>query len=168
MKSDKVHEVIVFLLQFLGTPYAYSNKAPDRLSDDAPFYAIDNRPVNVARVKRLGINCAGLLNLAHRYLGIPIPISREVDFRGGTLAYTETYARPIPKLLPMGSLVMRPPPEGDGHLALVISDNLPLRDSVVIDSDGMRYKGKQPGVSVHKISERDYKYTHWCGPSWAR
>ena len=147
VKKNAVDKAITFAKQFVGTPYHNDSKEPTKLKQTPPFYAVDNAAIDIAKIRKQGMNCSGLLNLVHRHMGVPIP---DKPFRGGTSAYVEKYGKKIPKKIPRGSLLLRPPPKGDGHVALVVSDNKGLEDSTVIDSDGF----KQSGVTVHTVGER--------------
>ena len=163
-KYVAVPQTLAFLKTFVGTAYHRGEARPDLKRDEAPFYAV-NGPVNVELVKKNGINCAGLANLARRFNGLPIPTEK---FPGGTEAYFVHFTKQkLGGAIPAGALLLYDfNPDDGGHVAIVTKDARSVREVQVIDSRGDRdpNTNKVYGVTINTNTDRANKYTHYVDP----
>jgi hypothetical protein len=119
---------IRYLNQLVGTPYVWWKEGESTVHTLAPFYAKASPVPRIDEIKRLGTNCAGLINLLCRKVGTPIPGVSEGDYyAGGTPSWYESLKargklHPIDdQVYPIGTLLLAEysNPEWQGHLAIV-------------------------------------------------
>ena len=162
--STSISDAIQFVYRLIGTPYVYHPlHVPFPASDTAPFWNIDQPPPPIDTIRTNGICCAGLVNLARRFCGLPIPHPPPVQDPGGTLAWFHHLDQhnvliPLPSAtysialaaLPRGTLLIEPfSNETQGHLAILLTSNRLLH-------------AYPPQVSVDPPTPR---FTHACLPN---
>lgn len=176
-----MNDAISYVKSFDGISYNTLDRPPKE--DEAPFWVSNNHPPNYDVIIKNGSNCAGLINLVRRYMGLEIPGNfsnqpRE-EWAGGTdvwFSYLQKENRlqniDINISYPSGTLLIQDyNPEDQGHLAMTINKGETLLDTKIIHNVSGRYKedGKWyylKEVNIHKL--KDYfnysRFTHICLP----
>ena len=123
------HDVISYAKLYLGISYRCWDPTVSCYGDSGPFWAFEGAAPPLARVKKEYLNCAGLLNVICRHMGIKIPgTDDESYYAGGTyewFVYLDRKKKLRPFVegheYPVGSLLLRryKSEEDQGHLALV-------------------------------------------------
>jgi hypothetical protein len=156
-----------YIEKLVGTKYRWWREGDD-VTGAGPFYAKNDKPVDVAIVKEGGCNCAGFLNLICRFTGVKIPgVEEKIPMAGGTyvwFSYLNDRGLLEPfdadKIYPPGTIVLRDyvDPEDQGHIALIVSRGQ-LAHS---DTENGIHVDESVLIS-HKWIESGY-YTHVCLP----
>ena len=122
--------VLDYIQELVGTPYIWWQEGESTLDKISPFYAKPDEPIpSTDEIKRLGMNCAGFINLLCRKVGTPIPGVDENDYyAGGTYVWYESlkargklHAVDETKIYPVGTLLLAEyiNSEWQGHVAVV-------------------------------------------------
>lgn len=144
---SNIKAVLEFLRTFVGVPYRW-HKAGDPITADAPFWVSAGPPPSRSYIDAhdKSIVCTGLINLAARYVGAPIPgLSTADPFAGTTGAWFEYLEAAglletldTSKKYPIGTLILRN--FGDletdqGHVAVVENEFGPsILDQTILHS----------------------------------
>lgn len=115
-----------YLLEIVGTSYVWWMGDTILGLDTGPFYAVNGPAPNPEDVKKAGVCCTGVINLARRRLGLPVPGVAEQDpLAGGTGAwyrFLESHLKPFEstKVYEPGTLFFRPYMtfEDQGHIGI--------------------------------------------------
>ena len=181
---DSVERVIHYIKSLEGVKYTYCNQENsfnswDTVKDIAPFW-IGKKPLprNDIIIKE-GICCAGLINLIRRFLNLTIPPyidtkTGEILFIGGTSSWFQylnlknrIQIIDINKTYPKGTLLLQDYNlEDQGHVAVILSNNIPLKSAKKIHAIGHEDSKKYNCVIIELFNEYPYKnrYTHICLP----
>lgn len=104
----------VYLRALLGAPYVWWHEGDPMVDVNSPFWTREGPLPTAEEVRKVGCNCAGLLNLARRSMGLP-PL-------GGVPSWcTETLEPYDPsREYPIGTVFVLPCSEDDnqGHVGL--------------------------------------------------
>jgi hypothetical protein len=179
--SDATH-VLDFLKTFVGVPYRW-HKRDDKITGGEPFWVSDDPPPTREYMDAhdKSIVCAGLINLAARYVGAPIPGFATTDpFAGTTGAWFEHLEaagllEPLDsgKTYPAGTLLLRNFRDletDQGHVAVIADEtgDTILHSYATEDySSGARNAG-EVGYTPFKVSNEclgpglTSYYTHVC------
>lgn len=149
--DDNVKNIINYCSGMIGKPYVWSRGVPFSGRNIGPIWSYDGPPPKDIDIT----NCAGLINLGLRSIGLTLPVSRDGITKGGTLAYQEYYenvAEPfdIKKIYPVGTLIGRrynKTNKDQGHLAIVIENNFVLQSC---HPDGVNNT-----YTIHKANETE-------------
>lgn len=179
--SKTVKDAINYVKQFKGMKYNKLKRPPKR--DNAPFWVSNNSPPDFELVYEKGSNCAGLINLVRRYMGLPIPGNfpdkKRAEYPGGTDEWFDylkregrLHAIDINKTYPSGTLLLQNyNPKDQGHLAMTISKGKTLSQSKIIHNINQWYikennKEKMEEVYIHKFKDcpNNCRFTHICLP----
>ena len=181
---DSIERVIHYIKLLEGVKYTYCDQENsftnwDTVKDIAPFW-IGNKPLPMNdMIIKDGICCAGLINLMRRFLNLSIPTcidtkTEKILFIGGTFSWFQylnlknrLQTIDINKTYPQGTLLLQDYNVVDqGHVAVILSDNKPLKLAKKIHAIGHDNSDKYNCVLIETFNEYPYKnrYTHICLP----
>ena len=146
--------MLAYAQTLLGIPYRWWNPEVSCCDTTGPFWAGATGEVPLPEIQAGHLNCAGLLNVLCRKLGIAIPGATEGHFyAGGTVSWwdfftvtgrLEPYVEGV--VYPPGSIFLRPfkyAREDEGHIAIAVEDGLILHSwpekGVVIEKPEVGY-----------------------------
>jgi hypothetical protein len=157
--------------------YVYSVINPKE--DGPPFWISNTEPPKIDYIFQRGSNCAGLINLTRRYIGLKVfgnQLGSNIHFIGGTEA-AFTYLKDMNRLIeidfsmryPKGSLLLQNYNSNDqGHLAIVIDSDLNgiLESKIIHNINGEWNNKNYDSVIIEKIGDYPYysRFTHICLP----
>lgn len=176
-----INDAIWYVELFDRMPYNTLGRPPKK--DNAPFWVSNNQPPCYDVIIKKGSNCAGLINLVRRYMGLEIPgnFSNQPkdEWAGGTYVWFE-YLKNNNRLqkidhnksYPIGTLLIQDfNPKDQGHLAMTINKGVTLLDTKIIHNVNARYKENDKPqrlqeVNIHKLKDYYYysRFTHICLP----
>jgi hypothetical protein len=120
--------LLEYIRELVGTPYVWWQEG-STLTNTQPFYANHEPVPSVDKIKCLGMNCAGFINLLCRKAGTPIPgVDENNYYAGGTYVWYESLnargkLQPIDdqQIYPIGTLLLAEyiDTENQGHVAVV-------------------------------------------------
>lgn len=123
------------MLQLVGCKYKWWVDGDVCYGNNGPFYASYDTLPSIEQIKKEGICCAGVINLACRLVGAEIPgVQEKHMYAGGTYLW-EQWAREKHALMPIvdcppppNSILVLPyeNPEQQGHVALMMKNNMVL------------------------------------------
>ena len=171
---NKCDIIIKYLESLQGIKYNKTLSEPNPNIDETSYYINTNAPLPTKdKLKKEGINCSGLLNLARRKIGLEIAGNitgkRKYKFIGNTQAWLK-YLKDnnrlekidINKKYPKGTLLLKNyTPTKNGHISTVIDNSMNI----------IHTQKHNPDKKTHKVfiqsfkSDYEYKkYTHVCYP----
>lgn len=123
------HGVINLAKLYLGIPYRWWDPNVSCYGECGPFWAFPGGVPSIPRIQKEHLNCAGLLNIICRHLGVEIPgVAEHSYYAGGTyewFVYLDRNKKLRPYVegteYPVGTLLLRRYRSEDdqGHLAFV-------------------------------------------------
>jgi hypothetical protein len=167
-QTKKVNKAINYVKKFKGMKYKYfanDKKWPEK--DEAPFWIQNAKPPPFSKVYKDGANCAGLMNLVRRFMGLDIP--GDAKYAGGTHDwFSYLKKRKIlekinhNKVYPPGTLLLQNyNPKDQGHVACTIdSSKKGILDSKMIHN----INGEGTVITQLKYYPRYDRFTHICLP----
>ncbi len=176
-----INKLLFYLRSLEGVKYTFWNPESGKpKKDEAPFWIANKAPPKIEMIKKDGICCAGIANIARRYMNLQVPghINGEINkinFIGGTENWF-TYLKNNNKLsdinyndkLPEGTLLLQNYNDEDqGHVAVIIqSSDKGLMDSEKIHAVSHLEYERYNKVVIEKFKDYPYykRYTHFCLP----
>lgn len=150
------HDVISYAKLYLRVPYRWWDPNVSCYGDCGPFWAFQGPAPTLARVQKEHLNCAGLLNVICRHLGVKIPGTDEQSYyAGGTYDWyvfldRNKKLRPFVASTeyPVGSLLFRryKTEQDQGHIAFVFGTGKVI------------HSWPEKGVCIDQIFEDYYEY----------
>lgn len=114
--------------KLIGAPY--NTWVGCTINSKAPFWVKDKKVPKVKKIKKKGVNCAGLINLILRANDKSVPKSSYPPLNGTVSAYMEYYGPVMEKYnrnikYPIGTLLIRGYRDivDQGHIGVVVKDN---------------------------------------------
>ena len=171
---NKCDIIIKYLKILQGIKFNKTSSPPNPYIDEPSYYINTNAPLpKLNELKKEGINCSGLVNLARRKIGLEIAGNikgrRKYNFIGNTQAWFK-YLKDnnrlekidINKKYPKGTLLLKNyTPKTNGHISIVYDNSMNI----------IHTQNHNPDKKTHKVLiqsfESDYKYkkyTHICYP----
>jgi len=121
--------MLSYIEELAGTPYVWWKDGESTIDKMHPFYAKPGSVPDTTQIKKLGTNCAGLINLICRKFNVPVPgVDKKDYYAGGTYSWYQFLQEKDKlqdideiKIYPIGTLLLSPyiDPENQGHLAIV-------------------------------------------------
>ena len=162
-----MQNLLTYIKELVGTPYVWWLEGESTLDKLSPFYANPDLTVpSTDRIKQLGTNCAGFINLLCRKVGAPIAGVKERDYYAGGTYVWYTFLKskwklhPIDmtKIYPVGTLLLTPyiNPEYQGHVAVVTTPGTmkTLKISHSFSTNGLVMD--EPVEITHQILDTGY------------
>jgi cell wall-associated NlpC family hydrolase len=127
--ESRVQQALAKADEYIGILYSPWNPNASCYGDHGPFWSFNGPAPSLERVERELLNCAGLINIIRRELGLKIPGAAEQTYYAGGTYEWFTYLDRKKKLhhfdstkhYPKGTLLLRcfRNKDDDGHLAIV-------------------------------------------------
>jgi len=188
--QDKINKTMEFihLLLKMKIPYRWWDFDKDRKED--PMYAVETfSEVNLKKIKKDGVNCAGFINLVRLYNGLSVPgVKEKHKYAGGTRWWfnylkKNNWLEPFifTKKYPVGTLLIRDYKglNDQGHVAIIYTDDAeyPWENLIVHSNPEEPYPKvfpKEPvkyGISTKMLATSHYSheypyYTHAVLPEF--
>lgn len=184
----KVNRVINFIKKLKNVPYLMYNFNKGPTKDGPPFWIENSKPPSIKTIKKKGLVCVGIANIARRLLGLEVPgnitnySTKNKDVKawpGGTGAWFDYLKNKkrlkkinLKKSYPIGSLLLQDFNNKDqGHVAIVVTEsNTNIMDAHVVHAI---HHGKEVSKSkrydnvVEETLDRYWnheRFTHVCLP----
>lgn len=168
-----------YLQKFVGMKYTKYNCLNTTMDEEEPFWVSNTELPAFSYIYERGSTCVGLINILRRRLRLEIPGiingEKKHNYPGGTGAWFN-YLKDKNRLLkidvleeyPKGTLLLQDFNFKDqGHVAVVINDNINLLESDIIHNiNGIFNKKIYNGVIIEKLMDFPCyeRFTHICLP----
>tara|TARA_Y100001954_G_C15802593_1_gene600947 strand:+ start:1338 stop:1925 length:588 start_codon:yes stop_codon:yes gene_type:complete len=180
IQTRKISTVIKYVKKFKGCPYKKYCSNQGQTKDAPPFWVENKELPAFDFIYKKGLVCAGLANIARRYMKLEVPGNitgmRKSTFIGGTYAwfiYLKNKKRlekiNFEKQYPKGTLLLQNyNPKDQGHVAISInSSKRGLLQSKIVHAINGTWNGKKYNCTViEKLNDYPYynRFTHICLP----
>ena len=160
-ENNIISKVIRYIKKFEGTPYKRYTSSKGPTKDCSPFWIENKTPPPVDIIKKKGLVCVGLANLARRHVGLEVPGNitkmKKYEFIGGTGAWFSYLKKTkrlekidFDKVYSKGTLLLHDyNPKDQGHVAITInSSKKGLLHSKIIHAIHGTWDGKKYNSTV--------------------
>lgn len=184
-QSELINKTINYAKEFNNFPYKCCGKQPPKniINDKGPFWFSNEKPPELNKIKKIGLNCVGFINLIRRFNRLQVPgkvtgqkltplIKKWPGSTSAWFHYLKNEERleiiDFKKIYPKGTLLLQDFNSNDqGHVAFTINGENNLFESTIIHSiNNKNIDKKYQKVIIEKVKDYyNYKrFTHICLP----